>query len=102
MRRAPTAGPRHRRTRSRWRSPTIKLVQRGGAERAALLLADAFPGAPMYTSLYDAARTFPEFALLDVRTSPLDRVVWFRGHVRAALPFMKPGRFRVAPLPRRR
>jgi len=65
-----------------------QLVQRGGAERVALLMADAFPGAPMYTSLFDPSRTFPEFASLDVRTSLLDRVVWFRGHVRAALPFM--------------
>jgi hypothetical protein len=51
-------------------------------------MADAFPGAPIYTSLYDRARTFPEFASLDVRTSGLDRVAWFRGHVRAALPLM--------------
>ncbi len=65
-----------------------QLVQRGGAERVVLLLAAAFPDAPVYTSLYEPTRTFPEFGRLDIRTSPLDRVTWFRGHVRAALPFM--------------
>ena len=65
-----------------------QLVQRGGAERVVLLMADAFPGSPIYTSLFDPTRTFPEFALLDVRCSRLDRVAWFRSHVRAALPFM--------------
>lgn len=47
------------------------LNQRGGAERVALELARAWPGAPVYTSLYRERSTFPEFANLDVRTSPL-------------------------------
>ena len=50
------------------------LTQRGGAERVVLALAAAFPAAPLHTSLYDPDGTFPEFAGLDVRTLPLDRV----------------------------
>ena len=46
------------------------LTQRGGAERVALAMARAFPDAPLYTSLYDPAATFPEFAEIDVRPSP--------------------------------
>jgi glycosyltransferase involved in cell wall biosynthesis len=67
-----------------------QLVQRGGAERVALLMVEAFPGAALFTSLYDPYRTFPEFRRVDVRTSPLDRVTWLRGHVRVALPLMAP------------
>lgn len=50
------------------------LNQRGGAERVALELARTWPGAPIYTSLYRPASTFPAFADHDVRTSWLDRV----------------------------
>lgn len=60
----------------RSRAPRVALVhdflsQRGGAERVALHLASVFPGAPLYTSFYDADRTFPQFRALDVRTSSL-------------------------------
>lgn len=65
-------------------------TQRGGAERVALVMADAFPGAPLYTTLYDPAATFPEFAPLDVRTSPLDRFGVLRRHHRLALPLLAP------------
>ncbi len=64
------------------------LTQRGGAERVALAMARAFPDAPLYTSLYDPAATFPEFAEIDVRPSPLDRVPGLRRHHRAALPLL--------------
>ena len=50
------------------------LNQRGGAERVVLELAAMFPGAPLYTSLYRRASTFPQFASLDVRTSFLDQL----------------------------
>ncbi|PFG32332.1 glycosyltransferase [Sanguibacter antarcticus] len=63
-------------------------TQRGGAERVALLLADAFPGSPLYTTLYDAAGTFPEMADLDVRTTSLNRFGPLRRHHRYALPFL--------------
>lgn len=65
-------------------------TQRGGAERVALLLAEAFPGSPMYTTLYDPAGTFPEFGDVELRTSALDRVGALRRHHRAALPFLAP------------
>ncbi|PJI94096.1 glycosyltransferase [Luteimicrobium subarcticum] len=65
-------------------------TQRGGAERVALLLAQAFPGSPLYTTLYDPAGTFPEFGSLDVRPGPLNRVAPLRHHHRAALPFLAP------------
>src|SRR6478736_6363314 len=65
-------------------------TQRGGAERVALVMADAFPGAPLYTTLYDPAATFPEFAPLDVRTSPIDRFGVLRRHHRLALPLLAP------------
>ncbi|MEL7976728.1 glycosyltransferase [Isoptericola sp. F-RaC21] len=61
-------------------------TQRGGAERVALLLAQAFPGSPMYTTLYDAGGTFPEFADVPLRPGPLDRVRALRRHHRLALP----------------
>ena len=50
------------------------LNQRGGAERSVLEMAAMFPAAPIYTSLYREASTFPEFSPLDVRTTFLDRI----------------------------
>jgi glycosyltransferase involved in cell wall biosynthesis len=64
------------------------LTQRGGAERVVLSLARTFPQAPIYTSLYDQTGTFPEFAELEVRTLPLNRIVLFRKNHRAALPLL--------------
>lgn len=64
------------------------LTQRGGAERVVLALARAFPGAPVHTTLYDADATYPEFADLDVRVSPLNRVGPLRRSHRAALPLL--------------
>jgi glycosyltransferase involved in cell wall biosynthesis len=66
------------------------LTQLGGAERVALDLTRAFPGAPLYTSVYAPERTYPEFRDVDVRTSPLDRVPIFRHHHRAAFPLLAP------------
>lgn len=63
-------------------------TQRGGAERVALLLASAFPGAPLYTTLYDPPGTFPEFGALDVRTSYLNRLGPLRRSHRMALPLL--------------
>ncbi len=66
------------------------LTQRGGAERVALILADAFPAAPLYTSLYDPAGTFPEFASIDVRVSALNWLTPLRSRHRLALPLLAP------------
>lgn len=63
-------------------------TQRGGAERVALVMALAFPGAPMYTTLYHAAGTFPEFGEVDLRTSAINRIGLLRRHHRLALPLL--------------
>ncbi len=60
-------------------SPDIKLVhdylnQRGGAERVVLDLADLWPHAPIYTSLFRPESTHAEFTGRDIRTTFLDRL----------------------------
>jgi glycosyltransferase involved in cell wall biosynthesis len=66
------------------------LTQRGGAERVVGVVASAFPGAPIYTSLYEPSATFEEFATLDVRPGVLNHVGYLRHHHRAALPVLAP------------
>lgn len=62
------------------------LTQRGGAERVVLAMADAFPGAPIHTALYEPGATFPEFADLDVRPLWTNRIVALRRDHRRGLP----------------
>jgi glycosyltransferase involved in cell wall biosynthesis len=69
------------------------LNQMGGAERVALELARAFPGAPLYTSLYRPESTFAEFRGFDIRTSPLQHAPVDR-RFRALLP-LYPAAFRA-------
>jgi len=64
------------------------VTQRGGAERVVLNMAAAFDDAPLYTTLYDPAGTFPEFAGLDIRVSPLDRIGVLRRAHRLAMPLL--------------
>jgi glycosyltransferase involved in cell wall biosynthesis len=66
------------------------LTQRGGAERVVLTMLDAFPGAPVYTSLYEPDSTFPEFRSADVRVSALDSIHVLRHSHRLALPLLAP------------
>ena len=66
------------------------LTQRGGAERVVLAMLKAFPEAPVHTSLYQPATTFPEFAGAEVRTLGIDRVPGLRRHHRAAFPILAP------------
>lgn len=66
------------------------LTQRGGAERVVLALTGAYPVAPLHTSFYDAGGTFPEFADVDIRTLPIDRIGALRARHRLALPFLAP------------
>lgn len=66
------------------------LTQAGGAERVVLDLARAFPGAPIYTSLYHPAGTFPEYSSYDIHTSVLNRVPLLRKDPRIALPLLAP------------
>ena len=63
-------------------------TQRGGAERVALIMAGAFPEAPLYTTLYDRDRTFPEMSELDLRVTRLNRYGALRRDHRRALPFL--------------
>jgi glycosyltransferase involved in cell wall biosynthesis len=63
------------------------LSERGGAERVVASLTRAFPGAPLYTSVYEPER-FPEFDHVDIRTSGLNQVDLFRHHHRAAMPLI--------------
>lgn len=62
------------------------LTQRGGAERVVLALANAFPSAPVYTSLYDPSRTFAEFEGRDIRTLWVNRIAPMRSRHRLAFP----------------
>jgi glycosyltransferase involved in cell wall biosynthesis len=62
------------------------LTQLGGAEKTVLAMSRAFPDAPIYTMLYDANGTFPEFKDLDVRVAGVNRFKPLRKHHRAALP----------------
>jgi glycosyltransferase involved in cell wall biosynthesis len=73
------------------------LTQRGGAERVVLALAAVFPGAPVYTSMFEPGDTYPELGTLDVHTTWLSRVGALRRHHRLALPLLAPvmSRFRV-------
>jgi glycosyltransferase involved in cell wall biosynthesis len=66
------------------------LTQQGGAERVAYLMAQAFPSAPLYTTLYQPATTFEGFAAVDVRASALNRIGVLRSHHRLALPLLAP------------
>jgi len=66
------------------------LTQRGGAERVVLTLAEAHPGAPIFTSLFDPSSTFEGFADHVVRTTALDRSGALRAHHRLALPLLAP------------
>lgn len=66
------------------------LTQRGGAERVVASMLRAFPDAPVYTSLYAAEATFPEFREADIRASVLDRLPPLRADHRRALPLLAP------------
>jgi glycosyltransferase involved in cell wall biosynthesis len=66
------------------------LTQRGGAERVVAALASAWPEVPVYTSFYEPASTFPEFARHTVHTLPIDRVTLLRRRHRLALPVLAP------------
>lgn len=66
------------------------LTQRGGAERVVLSMLKAFPTAPLHTSLYRPAGTFPDFRRAQVHTMPLNRIRTFRQNHRLALPVLWP------------
>lgn len=75
------------------------LTQRGGAERVTLNLLDAFPEAPLVTSLYNPETTYPEFAGRRILTTPLNRSSFLRRDFRVGLPLYG-WAFDHAPTPR--
>lgn len=65
------------------------LTTIGGAERVVLSMTRAFPGAPVFTALYEPSLVIPELAAgLDIRPSPLNRWAFLRHNYRAAAPFL--------------
>ena len=64
------------------------VTQRGGAERVVLAMLEAFPSAPLYTSLYDPERTFPGFRDADVRALPMNKLALLRRRHRLAFPLL--------------
>lgn len=73
------------------------LTQRGGAERVVLELAQAFPGAEVWTSLYAPEATFPAFVDVPVRTSFLQAAPILRRRHRAAFPLLPAAFSRLRP-----
>lgn len=69
------------------------LNQRGGAERVVMELANIWPEAPIYTSLYRSESTFPGFKEHDVRATVLDHLPVDRAF-RNLFP-LYPGAFRM-------
>ena len=66
------------------------LTQRGGAERALLALARAFPEAPLHTTVYESSTTYDDFASREIHTTPLQRIGPLRRNPRLALPLLAP------------
>ena len=66
------------------------LTQRGGAERTVATWCAGWPAAPLYTSMYEPAATFPEFSRRPVEVSWLNRFGPLREHHRLALPVLAP------------
>lgn len=64
------------------------LTQRGGAERVVVSLVRAFPGAPVFTSVYEPDRTFSELRSADIRTARVNRVRLLRVHHRSLFPVL--------------
>lgn len=63
------------------------LNQAGGAEKVVEVFAEMFPGAPVYTSVYDRD-TMPDiWKTLDVRTSFMQRISPKMKYAKAMLPF---------------
>jgi len=62
------------------------LNQYGGAERVLETLHEMYPGAPIYTSIYDAARLPSFYREYDIRTSFMQRLPGVSSHHQAYLP----------------
>ena len=66
-------------THSPLKQPKVALVHDwltgpGGAEKVLLNLHQMYPDAPIYTSVYNAEKAWPEFKKLDIRTTWLQKI----------------------------
>jgi len=73
------------------RSARVALVhdylnQAGGAEKVVEIFAEMFPGAPIYTSVYDRERMPAVWRTLDIRTSFMQRITPRVGLAKALVP----------------
>lgn len=80
------------------RKPKIAIVAdwlttMGGAENVVLALAEAFPGAPIYTSVY-TPETMPAFKKYDVRTTYLQNLPHPLRKLHKFFPMLRVGAFR--------
>jgi len=62
------------------------LNQMGGAERVVMAFHQLFPGAPIYTSIYDPQRVDPAFQDMDIRTSFMQKLPLVTKHHQPYLP----------------
>jgi len=62
------------------------LMETGGAERVVEILHEVFPDAPIYTSVFHPTSTFHTFRSMNIRPSPLQRIVRNRTIYRACFP----------------
>jgi len=62
------------------------LNQMGGGEKTLLALAQMFPGAPIYTSIYEPSRVDKAFQSLDIRTSFMQGLPLVKRHHQPFLP----------------
>lgn len=67
------------------------LTQRGGAERVVLAMLRAFPGADLYTTVYNPESTYPEFKERRVFTTGLNKIPLLRKDHRFGLPLYQKG-----------
>jgi glycosyltransferase involved in cell wall biosynthesis len=62
------------------------LIQMGGAERVVAAMAEAFPEAPIYTSVTDHDHLLPEFLGKDIRNNWINRLPGSRRHFKKLFP----------------
>lgn len=72
------------------------LIQMGGAERVVATMSDAFPQAPIYTSVTDYDRLLPEFRQKNIQNSWVQRVPEIRRQFKKLFP-VYPFAFRSFP-----
>jgi glycosyltransferase involved in cell wall biosynthesis len=72
------------------------LIQMGGAERVVAAMSEAFPEAPIYTSVTDYTGLLPEFLGKDIRNSVMNLVPGVQRHFKKLFP-LYPFAFRSLP-----